>query len=184
MIGRSHWVLYLLSAIVLLAGEWTAPTQVTRDGKTRLSARAKLAGEHLVVELQVANGWHIYAMDNEQRAKVALAGKMSLGVEKNTEVQVSGDLQVTGNWYQTDPTDFSRPELQWFTYGFENNALLASHIKFTGNKASQILVQGQICDSERCEDVKAQIVLPVSARNQDSFSIAGLVQVTNPEPIE
>ena len=49
MIGRSHWVLYLLSALVLLAGEWTAPTQVTQDGKTRLSARAKLAGEHLVV---------------------------------------------------------------------------------------------------------------------------------------
>ena len=73
----------------------------------------------MVVQVKTADGWHTYAMDNKQRAKEALAGKMSLGVEENTQVTVSQGLQVTGPWYQSEPKDFSQPKLRWFTWGFD-----------------------------------------------------------------
>ena len=69
-------------------------------------------------------------------------GKMSLGVEESTEVLVTGGLRVTGDWYQSDPQDFSQPELRWYSYGFEGRALLAAQVERTGDPAAEVTVRG------------------------------------------
>ena len=63
-------------------------------------------------------------MDNRIRAEEKLAGKKSLGIDHPTEIKVSGGLEVEGPWHQTNPKDFSRPELRWFSWGFEFGRLL------------------------------------------------------------
>ena len=81
----------------LWAGSWSAPEEATdAAGNALVMCRAKLSGDHLVVEVRATQGWHVYAMDNQRRAREALAGRMSLGVEQDTEVLVSGGLKVVG----------------------------------------------------------------------------------------
>ena len=108
-----------------------------------VTCRSMLAGEFLVVEIEPAEGWHVYAMDNEARAKQALAGKMSLGVEQNTEVIVTGGLQPIGGWYQSDPLDFSQPELRWYSYGFDERSLLATKVRRGEEPWAKVTVRAQ-----------------------------------------
>ena len=85
---RLPLVVLVLVGGSLFAGDWTPEVEATRAGRTLVTYRAKLDGDVLLVELKAAEGWHTYAMDNKRRATAALAGKMSLGVEENTEVAV------------------------------------------------------------------------------------------------
>ena len=171
-------VLALIVAGSSWAGEWSAPVEATtRDGTSLVTCRARLAGEFLVVEVRAARGWHIYAMDNEQRAREALAGKMSLGVEQNTEVVVTGGLEQFGDWFQTKPADFSQPELRWYSYGFEGASLFASRVRRDGGTSAHIAVRAQACDSASCMSVEAQLELPVVDSAGGDFTTAGMVRV-------
>ena len=162
----------------LWAGEWSTAVDATaRDGTPLVTCRAKLAGEYLVVEVRAAEGWHVYAMDNEQRAKNALAGKTSLGVEQNTEVVVSGGLEQLGDWFQSEPRDFSQPELRWYSYGFEGASLLASRVRRNGGEAANVAVRAQACDSASCISVEAELELPVVDAADGEFTTDGLVRV-------
>lgn len=172
--------LLLFMALPLMAGEWSPPAVATaRDGKALLTCRARLAGDFLLVEFRVAEGWHVYAMDNERRAKEALAGKMSLGVEQNTEVSVAGGLALAGDWYQTEPKDFSQPELRWYSFGFEGTALAAAKIRRNGERSAKVAVRAQACDSVSCISVESEIELPVMEAATADFSPEGLVRVRN-----
>ena len=160
------------------AGEWSAPADaVGRDGTPLVTCRARLAGEYLLVEVTAAEGWHVYAMDNELRAKEALAGKMSLGVEENTEVTVTGALQQVGDWFQREPQDFSQPALRWFSYGFEGTSLLATRVRRVGGVSATITVRAQACDSASCIRVDAELDLPLGDDEGESFSPEDLVRV-------
>lgn len=171
-------VLALAVAGSLWAGEWSAPVEAnSRDGTPLVSCRARIAGEYLLVEVRAADGWHVYAMDNEQRAKEALAGKMSLGVEQNTEIVVTGGLEQFGDWFQSEPADFSQPELRWYSYGFEGASLLASRVRRNGGKSANITVRAQACDSATCISVEAQLELPVVDEAAGDFTTDGLVRV-------
>ena len=162
----------------LWAGGWSVPAEATdREGNALVTCRAKLTGDHLVVEIQAIEGWHVYAMDNELRAKEALAGKMSLGVEQNTEVQVSGGLKVVGGWYQTEPADFSQPELRWYSYGFEGTSTLAAEVERTSGDSASVTVRAQACDSASCVTVEAALDVPLTAGAGESFSTDSLVPV-------
>lgn len=175
----------LLKAVLALAfagfswaGSWSDPVKATaRDGTPLVTCRAKLSGEFLVVEVHAAEGWHVYAMDNEQRAKEALAGKMSLGVEQNTEIIVTGGLEQLGDWFQSEPTDFSQPELRWYSYGFEGASLLASRVKRNGGTSANVAVRAQACDSDSCISVEADLELPVVDEAGGDFTTDGLVRV-------
>lgn len=162
----------------LWAGEWSAPVEATdRSGTALVTCRARLAGGHLVVELRAKTGWHVYAMDNERRAKEALAGRMSLGVEESTDVVVEEGLRIVGPWLQTEPQDFSQPELRWYSYGFEGVAVLAAPVERTGGETGQVSVRAQACDAASCIRVDADLAVPLADQGVDAFSTAGLVQV-------
>ncbi len=147
----------------VLCGQWTPEVHASRNGVPLASYRAKLDGDYLIVEVKTAAGWHTYAMDNKQRAQEALAGKMSLGVEENTQVTVSGGLEVTGRWHQSEPKDFSQPKLRWFTWGFDGPALLAAKVKRTGAGPATVTIDAQICDSVSCRAVETELELPIPA---------------------
>ena len=160
------------------AGDWSTPARAAaRDGTALVVCRSKLAGDYLLVEVQAAAGWHVYAMDNEIRAKDALAGRMSLGVEQSTEVLVDGGLQVVGAWYQSEPRDFSQPELRWYSYGFEGTALLAARVTRTGAPTAGVTVRAQACDSASCVSVEAEMELQIDTAGAGEFSLTGLVPV-------
>ena len=41
---------------------------------------------------------------------------------------MTGGLETAGPWYQSPPKDFSKPELRWFSWGFERQALFAATV--------------------------------------------------------
>ena len=162
----------------LWAGSWSAPAEATDStGNALVTCRAKLSGDHLVVEVLATQGWHVYAMDNQRRAKEALAGRMSLGVEQDTEVRVSGGLRVVGDWYQTKPEDFSQPELRWYSYGFEGTSTLAAKVERTTGESASVTVRAQACDSASCVAVEADLTVPLAGGAEEPFSTDGLVPV-------
>lgn len=168
----------VLLSTPLIAGDWSLPSiATTREGQPLLTCRARLAGDYLLIELRANEGWHVYAMDNEQRSVEALAGKMSLGVEQNTEVEVRGGLESLGEWFQSEPRDFSRPELRWYSYGFEGTSLLAGRVRRNGMPSATVTVRAQVCDSTSCERVEAQLQLSVTADDESDFTTDGLVRV-------
>lgn len=172
------WVIALAVPQVVSADAWAATARAeARDGTALVTCRSKLSGEYLLVELQAAEGWHVYAMDNERRAQEALAGKMSLGVEESTEVLVTGGLRVTGDWYQSDPQEFSQPELRWYSYGFEGRALLAVQVERTGDPAAEVTVRAQACDSASCIRVDAVMKLTLNQPSQGNYRPVDLVPV-------
>lgn len=165
-------------AASLWAGDWSAPSEaVSRDGTVLVSCRAKVAGDYLLVEVQPVGGWHVYAMDNELRAKEALAGKMSLGVEQNTEVHLDDGLERIGNWYQTEPSDFSQPELRWYSYGYAEPALLAAEVKRGSAPQAKVTVRAQACDSASCVTVEAVMDVPIGDTGDSTVDLDGLVPV-------
>ncbi|MDE0624223.1 MAG: protein-disulfide reductase DsbD family protein [Bryobacterales bacterium] len=162
----------------LWAGSWSAPAEATdAAGNALVTCRAKLSGDHLVVEIRATQGWHVYAMDNQLRAKEALAGRMSLGVEQDTEVLVSGGLKVVGDWFQTMPEDFSQPELRWYSYGFEGTSTLAAEVERTVGGSATVTVRAQACDSASCVAVESELSVPLADTAEEPFSTDGLVPV-------
>lgn len=178
MTAAARLAIAAIFTAVMWAGDWSAPAEAAdRDGNALVTCRAKLSGDHLVVEMSAIEGWHVYAMDNERRAKEALAGRMSLGVEQDTVVHVSGGLKVDGDWYQTAPEDFSQPELRWYSYGFEGVSMFAAEVERTAGDSASVTVRAQACDSASCVEVEANLQVPLDGRDQESFSTDGLVRV-------
>ena len=67
-------------------------------------------------------------MDNKLRAQEKLAGKRSLGIDSPTEIVFAEGLELNGPWYQSVPRDFSKPELRWYSWGFEGQALFVAKV--------------------------------------------------------
>src|SRR5262249_3569044 len=181
MINFTRWaavrvmmVLGIMSAEATRAGDWTPPVEVRHEVTRCLSYRARLSGQHLVVQATLEPGWHTFAMDNSERAKEKLAGKQSLGIERPTEIKVSQGLEVVGSWYQHPPRDASRPELNWFTWIFEKEALFAAKVSRSGAAPARIAVRGQACTESICKNIDVEISLPlagVPATNANSADI-------------
>jgi hypothetical protein len=144
---------------------WTPAAEVRHDDTLCVSYQARLDGAFVVVRVLVEPGWHTFAMDNRVRAEEKLAGKQSLGIDQPTEITLSGGLQAAGPWYQSPPKDFSRPELRWFSWGFEKQAVFAVKIRRSSNAAARISIRGQACTETLCKNVEVTIpLLPVNVR--------------------
>lgn len=159
-------MLELAYAAALLAAapsDWTPPVEVRAESEKCVSYRARLAGEYLIVQAQHEPGWHTYAMDNKKRAEEKLAGRPSLGLEKPTEISISGGLELAGPWRQTPPKDMSRPELLWFTWGFEGQAEFAAKVRVRGAEPARIGVRGQACKESTCKNIDVEFLLPPQA---------------------
>ena len=155
-------------------GAWSEPAEVRHEETLSLSYRARLDGPFLVVQATIEPGWHTFAMDNKLRAEEKLAGKKSLGIDHPTEIAVTGGMTAAGPWYQTPPKDFSRPELRWFSWGFERQALFATKIQSTGTGPVRMAVRGQACTDTICKNIDVTIVLPAGKTQAGASSVIDL----------
>jgi hypothetical protein len=172
---------YLSVAILAIslghAAEWTQPVEVRHDTKRVLAYQARWDGDFVIVRAQIEPGWHTFVMDNEQRHNEKLAGKPSLGVEKSTEIAVADGLSVAGPWLQSPPKDFSKPELRWFTWGFEREAIFAAKAQRTGSGPARVEVRGQACFSDICKNIEVSMVVPLQEGKASGVDLKSLVKV-------
>lgn len=167
-----------LLLLALLASDWTEPVHVFHDENLCVAYQAKLDGPYLVVKAAVSPGWHTFTMDNRIRALEALAksGKPALGMDQPTRITLTGGWKVAGPWSQSEPKDFSKPQNNWFSWGYEGEALFAA--KVTGGGATKIGIRGQSCSDKTCRNVDVEIELPAAAKpSGDGSSAKGLIAV-------
>lgn len=172
--------LLLFAVASAWAGDWSEPVAVGLGDEHAVNYRAKLDGDYLVVEAKQMNGWHTYAMDNEIRAKEALAGKPSLGIDAPTQITVGGALEVAGPWKQSEPHDYSKPKMRWYTWGYDEPALFAAKVKKTGAGAGEIAIRGQACDDSRCKNIDITLSVPADGLGgTPTLDLSGLIPVKN-----
>lgn len=167
--------LFLLPLIAF--GQWTEPVHVRHDLKPCISYRAKVAGEYLLVEATLDSGWKTFAMDNQKRADERLAGKKALGIDRETSIDVAGGLAVQGGWLQTAPQDFSKPELRWFTWGYQDRALFAAKVRKAGAAPAKLTVRGQACTESVCKNIDIELDVPATSKAALDVDLKPLVAV-------
>lgn len=169
--------LFLLAPALLSAGDWSAPVEVRDDDRLCVTYRARWDGDFLLVQATLEPGWHTFAMDNKERQDVKLAGKPSLGVEKPTTVRVTGGLSVESPWKQNEPKDFSKPELRWFSWGFDEQASFVAKAEKTGNNPVEIAIKAQACSGSVCKNVSVNLTMDPAPGGEkvDAASLVPLV---------
>ncbi|MBV6432123.1 MAG: hypothetical protein IANPNBLG_02259 [Bryobacteraceae bacterium] len=168
-------IVALLSQAAIGNAEWTGPVEVQHDGKRCLTYRARWSGDYVVVETAIEPGWHTFAMDNKQRQAEKLAGKPSLGIERPTEIRFVDGLEAEGGWLQSEPKDFSKPDIRWYTWGFDTRALFAAKTK--QRAAGRIAIRGQACTESICKNIDVSIALPAPASGSSGMDLKSLIPV-------
>lgn len=164
----------IATAVSATAGQWSKPAEVRQDTTLCVTYRARLAGDYLIVEAKHEPGWHTNSMDNDKRAAEKLAGKKALGVDKPTQITGEG-IDIIGPWYQTTPKDFSKPDLLWFTWGFDTQAQFVAKVK--APKSGQITVRGQACSEASCKNVELILAVPGGAGKEPAPDLKVLTAV-------
>lgn len=166
-------------ASVMLAAEWSAPVDVLHEMKPCVTYRARVEGDTLVVQASLQPGWHTFTIDNERRAAEKLAGKPSLGIDQPTQIRVSKGLELVGGWYQSPPKDFSKPDLRWYSWGFEQQAVFAAKVRPVGQGPAHIEVRGQACTETTCKNVDVSLTVPLAGTDKGSpaVDLKTLIQV-------
>ncbi len=165
-----------LLAMSAFGADWSAPVEVRHNDKLVMTYRAKVQAGYLVVRTDIEPGWHTFVMDNEQRQKQRLKGKPSLGVEKSTEIQAVEGITVSGPWLQSSPKDFSKPEMRWFSWGFEQQAMFAAKAAPTGSGPARVEIKGQACAADICKNIDISLAAPV-AKSPQVDELKGLIPV-------
>lgn len=168
------WISLMAGAISATAGQWSKPVEVRQDTTLCVTYRAKLAGEYLVVEAKHEPGWHTNSMDNDKRAAEKLGGKKALGVDKPTQITGEG-IEVTGPWLQSAPKDFSKPDLLWYTWGFDTQAQFVAKVK--APKAGQVTVRGQACSEASCRNIEVALDVPAGSAKDPAPDLKPLIAV-------
>lgn len=156
-------LLVLLLSVAPAFAEWTEPVEVRMGDELCVTYQSRLVGDRLAVRVTPAEGWHTFTMDNERRAKEALEGKMALGVDGPTVFTLGEGLQAAGEWSQSPPKDFSKPDLRWYSWGYEDPAVFAVKVSKGAGKAAVIGVRGQACDATRCKNIDVEWAQSLSA---------------------
>jgi hypothetical protein len=164
----------LVVASLALAGDWSAPVDVRHDEDVAVSYQARIDGQWLVVRAKVGAGWHTFSMDNKRRADEKLAGKQAISVDKPTEITPAG-VEVEGPWYQTEPKDFSHPELRWFSWGFDKEATFA--VKVRKASAGKLAIKGQACTDAICKNIDVAVTVPGSGNAASEVDVKKLIAV-------
>lgn len=164
--------------LLLIAQDWSSAVDVIHDETICLKYQARVEGDLLLVRAQIAPGWHTFAMDNKVRATERLAGKRSLGQDKPTSIAIAGPLASTGIWYQSEVKDFSKPEQNWFSWGFEREAVFATKLKSANGPGPLTLVmKGQTCSENTCKNIDVALTIPAAKLGAPSAVPASLVPV-------
>jgi hypothetical protein len=138
---------------------WSKAAVVLEDSRPVVRFQARIDGDYLLVRARHEEGWHSYAMDNETRGTKALKGRASLGIEQGVEIKVRGGLVLDNHWRQTRPLDLSKPEIRWYTYGFEQTAIFACRVKTVTSKPIVLHIGGQACSGETCRKIDVVLEL-------------------------
>jgi len=169
-----RWFSVLALAGAAAAGDWGTPVEVRHDDDVAISYQARVDGSFLVVRAKLAPGWHTFSIDNKRRADEKLAGKPALSVDRPTDISATAGLHIVGPWYQTPPKDFSRPELRWFSWGFERDAVFAAKVTGTGGR---LTIRGQACTESICKNIDVAVEAPAAGKRGESFSLKDLEPV-------
>jgi hypothetical protein len=165
----------------LHAADWTVPVEVRYDTKRCVSYRARLSGSFLVIQATLESGWHTYAMDNKQRAQEKLAGKKPLGLDRPTEIVLLEGLELERPWYQSPPKDFSKRDLRWFSWGFEEQALFIAKVRPLGTETARLAVRGQACTATTCKNIDVELSIPLGGTHPNpdvsDINLKNLIQV-------
>jgi len=148
------------------AADWSKPVVVEHQFKPAVTYQAKIEGSYLVVRADIEEGWHTFSMDNEVRATEALAGKPSLGVDGPTKITLVEGLEATGGWSQTEPKDFSKPDLRWYSWGYEEPALFVTKVSTSGRGEAKIGIRGQACTETTCKNIDIELALAVGGPSE------------------
>jgi DsbC/DsbD-like thiol-disulfide interchange protein len=160
----------ILLSILVTVSALAQPVEVRHDDELCVAYQARIDGPYLVVQATLGAGWHTFAMDNKLRAEEKLAGKPALSIDRATEIT---GIETEGPWYQTPPKDFSRPELRWFSWGFDRQALFVAKLK---RAAPTLTLKGQACTEKICKNVDVSIPVP-AAKSSPAPDLKSLVQV-------
>jgi hypothetical protein len=170
MMRHCIWIL----AAAAWAGDWSAPVEVRHEEDIAIAYQARIDGPYLVVRAKIGPGWHTFCMDNKKRADEKLEGKAALSVDRPTEITTaSGKLDST--WYQTSPKDFSHPELRWFSWGFEKEAVFAARL--AGPPPSRVTIKGQACTESLCKNIDVTVPIPAASAGTPELNLKSLVAV-------
>ena len=171
--------LFSFSSVGVIRGsDWTSPVEVRHDVQKCVSYRARLTGDFLVIQATHELGWHTYAMDNKLRAQEKLAGKRSLGIDSPTEIVFAEGLELDGPWYQSVPKDLSKPELRWYSWGFEGQTLFVAKVRRVGAGQASLAVRGQACSDAICKNIDLTISIPLGgSTGKSEVDLKSLVQV-------
>lgn len=157
-------------------GEWGKPAVVTHDDQPAVTYRARVAdGSHLLVDVKLEEGWHTFTMDNDKRAAEKLAGKKALSGDKPTTISVSGGIEVTGPWLQSEPKDFSNAEIRLFSWGFEKHSTFAAPVKVSG--AGELRIRGQACTEAVCKNIDLTLAVPAAQTAGPAANLKNLIAV-------
>mgnify|MGYP003577355215 CR=1 FL=1 len=165
-------------AVTIPAAEWSEPVHVLHELKPCVTYRARVDGEFLIIQASLQPGWHTFTVDNEQRAAEKLAGKPSIGIDQPTQIKVSNGLETAGPWHQSQPRDFSKPELRWFSWGFEDQAVFAAKMRRSQGEAAEVQIRGQACTDKVCKnvDVSLNVLVPAAFPSGAGIDLKTLVQ--------
>jgi hypothetical protein len=168
---RLNIVIALACSSVAFAAEWGAPVDVLHEMKPCVTYRARLDGDLLVVEAALQPGWKTFAIDNEQRAAEKRAGKPSLGIDQPTQITPVKGLEIVGPWYESPPKDFSKPQLRWYTFGYQEQAKFAVKAKMTGSGPAEIGIRGQACTDTTCKNIDVTLLVPRASASAAGSSV-------------
>ena len=161
------------------AGDWSPAVEVRHQDELCVTYQARVDGPYLAVRATLGAGWHTFAMDNKVRAEEKLAGKPAISIDRATEIIAGAGMETAGPWYQTPPKDFSRPELRWFSWGFDRQAVFVTKLRRSGHAASTVTLKGQACTEKICKNVDVAIAVPAAKASAAAAStdLKDLVQV-------
>lgn len=177
---KQVWMVGVLGACLAAGAEWSEPVHVLHETKPCVTYRAKLDGPLVVIEAAIQPGWHTFAIDNERRAAERRGGKPSLGIDQPTQITLENGLEVAGPWHQPQPADFSKPELGWYSFGFEKHAVFAARVRRTGAGPARIGIRGQACLGDSvCKNIDVTLALPVAGASgpKPALDLKSLVPV-------
>ncbi|HXK07920.1 MAG TPA: hypothetical protein VMS37_36340 [Verrucomicrobiae bacterium] len=169
--------LLLTMACGARAGDWSAPVEVRHDEEVAVAYRARVDGPWLVVRATLGPGWHTFAMDNKRRSDEKLAGKKALSVDKPTEITAVAGLEFAGGWHQSPPKDFSHPELRWFSWGFEREAVFAVKLRRPPDTMGRLEIRGQACTDTVCKNIDVSLAVPAGGGAATEINVKDLVPV-------
>ena len=144
----------ILSLLLLFA---PGVIEVRHDDKVAIAYRATLSGDHVIIHAAIQPGWHTFSIDNKIREKEKLRGKPSLGSEMPTAITLGNGLQEAGPWLQSPPADFSKPELRYFSFGYEREAVFAVPVKQVSKGTPQVALKAQACTESVCKNIDIDI---------------------------